>query len=316
MFKETNRLNEFQLIQKYFNGKDLAFKHDNVVKGIGDDCCIIKLEDSMQLVMSLDTLVQDVHFPKHAAAFDIATRALSVSISDLAAMGADPVGFTLGITLPSADETWIKEFCRGLSSVAQEFHMPLIGGDTTKGPCLVLSLQVHGEIKEGKALTRSGALAGHKVYVSGNMGDGAGALPFALNSTKAFEAGSYFHQAFYRPLAQVEFAKTILNHASSCLDVSDGLLQDAGHICQASNVGMNIKSKLVPLSAELLKEYGASKALAYALTGGDDYQLLYTAKHCDKGICIGEVIAGEGVLLDGVALSENQNIQQSGFQHF
>ena len=316
MCKETNRLNEFQLIQQYFNAQDLAFKHDNVVKGIGDDCCTVKLDENQQLVMSLDTLVQDVHFPKHAKAFDIATRALSVSISDLAAMGASPLGFTLGITLPNADEAWIQEFCRGLSVVAQEFNLPLIGGDTTKGPCLVLSVQVHGTIKAGAALTRSGALVGHKVYVSGNMGDGAGALPFALDNTKTFEGGSHFHQAFYRPLAQIEFAKTILDHASSCLDVSDGLLQDAGHICQASNVAMNIKSDLVPLSAELLKEYGAKKALSYALTGGDDYQLLYTAKHCDKGIYIGEVVEGDGVLLDCEALSQNPKIQQAGFQHF
>ena len=159
-------MNEFQIIQQYFNAQELAFKHDNVVKGIGDDCCIVKLETAQQLVMSLDTLVQDVHFPKHAAAFDIATRALSVSISDLAAMGAVPVGFTLGITLPNADEIWIKEFCRGLADVAQQFQIPLIGGDTTKGPCLVLSLQVHGVIEKGKALTRSGAMVGDKISVS------------------------------------------------------------------------------------------------------------------------------------------------------
>lgn len=309
-------MNEFQIIQQYFNAKDLAFKHDNVVKGIGDDCCIVKLETAQQLVMSLDTLVQDVHFPKHAAAFDIATRALSVSISDLAAMGATPVGFTLGITLPNADEIWIKEFCRGLADVAQQFQIPLIGGDTTKGPCLVLSLQVHGVVEQGKALTRSGAMVGDKIYVSGVMGDGGGALPFALDAQIKFESDDYFHQAFYRPLAQIEFGKTIAPYASSCLDVSDGLLQDAGHICQASNVAMNIQSDLIPLSAELLKEYGAEQALSYALTGGDDYQLLYTAPHCEKGICIGEVVEGGAVLLDGESLGDSQKITQTGFQHF
>jgi len=309
-------VNEFQLIQQYFNASNLAFDQDNVVKGIGDDCCILKLEDNQQFVMSLDTLVEDVHFPKHASAFDIATRALSVSLSDLAAMGASPVAFTLGITLPNADETWIKEFCEGLSAVAMEFNMPLIGGDTTKGPCLVLSLQVHGVVEQGKALTRSGAKVGHNVYVSGPMGDGAGALPFALDSTKIFEPGGYFHQAFYRPLAQVEFGKSISAYASSCLDVSDGLLQDAGHICQASHLAMNIQSDLIPLSAELLEEHGAEKSLTYALTGGDDYQLLYTAQHCEKGICIGEVKEGDGVYLDGEILSKSQRIKQAGFQHF
>ena len=202
--------------------------------------------------MSIDTLVEDVHFPKHAAAFDIATRALSVSLSDLAAMGASPVGFTLAITLPKqlASESWISDFSKGLAFMAQKFQCPLIGGDTTQGPALVLSLQVHGTVERGKSLKRSGAQVGDKVYVSGPLGNGAGALPLVLETDFTATKNEFFHNAFYKPLPQIKFGQSILNHATSALDISDGLMQDLMHIGKASQVSMDIQSSLLPLADE------------------------------------------------------------------
>lgn len=306
-------MNEFELIQYYFNASNLAFQQDNVTLGIGDDCCVLDIKPDYELVLSIDTLVEDVHFPKHAQPYDIATRALCVSLSDLAAMCVTPIGFTLAITLPKtlATESWMSEFANGLSFIAQKFNCPLIGGDTTKGPALVLSLQVHGQVQKGTSLKRSGAQVGDKVYVSGPLGNGAGALSFVLEQSEIKE--KFFHNAFYQPLPKIEFGQKILNTASSGLDVSDGLLQDLGHICKASGVSINIDSKTIPLADQLIDAYGKEKALEFALSGGDDYQLAYTAKHCDQGIEIGEVLSSaeqQEVLLDG------NEYEAKGFQHF
>jgi len=300
-------VNEFQLIKRFFQQPNLAFSNAYLRQGIGDDCATFNIPSEYDLHLSLDTLVEGVHFPFHANPFDIATRSIAVSISDLAAMAAVPIGFTLGITLPSKDEAWLKHFSDGLAQAAEFYQCPLIGGDTTKGPSLVISLQVHGITKAGEGLKRSGAHVGDKVYVSSNLGDGAGALPLVLKEPRL---NTGLAEEFYKPIAQIEFSQKIKDHATSCLDVSDGLIQDLNHICTASNVGMNINPDLIPLSQLLVETYGSEQALKYALTGGDDYQLAYTAKHCDHGICIGEVIAGGRVNVLGV------DIIEGGFQHF
>ena len=300
-------MNEFQLIKQFFQQPNLAFSNAYLRQGIGDDCATYNIPSDYDLHLSLDTLVEGVHFPHHANPFDIATRAVAVSISDLAAMAAIPVGFTLGITLPSKDENWLKQFSDGLAHAAQIYQCPLIGGDTTKGPSLVMSLQVHGITKKGEGLKRSGAQVGDKVYVSNTLGDGAGALPLVL---KEPSLNTGLAKQFYHPIAQIEFAQTIKSYASSCLDISDGLVQDLNHICRASHVGMDINPDLIPLSQLLVETYGREQALKYALTGGDDYQLAYTAKHCEYGICIGEVIQGSAVHVVGMS------VKNTGFQHF
>ncbi len=300
-------MKEFELIERYFKQKKLAWLNDYISLGIGDDCAVLDIPSDMQLCLSMDTLVGDVHFPKHAKPFDIATRALCVTLSDLAAMGSTPVGFTLAITLPQAEEAWLKQFSDGLIEIAQQFQCPLMGGDTTKGPVLVISIQVHGVVKKGMALMRSGACVGDKVYVSGNMGDGGGALPLVLKDSKS---SNDLAKHFWKPLPQIELGKKLIGNASACLDVSDGLVQDLNHICRNSQVAMDIDSNLIPLSNFLLEKYEREAALKYALTGGDDYQLAYTAKHSDKGICIGEVVKGEGVKVAGFETNKK------GFQHF
>lgn len=300
-------MNEFQLIQTYFNRADLAFPHPHIIESIGDDCAELSIPSGQNLVTSIDTLVEAVHFPKGANPYDIATRSLCVSLSDLAAMGAMPIGFTLAITLPSLEESWIKEFSSGLAEIAKQFQCPLFGGDTTKGPLLVISIQVHGSVSKGYSLKRSGAQVGDKVYVTGNLGDGAGALPLVLENPQLNKG---LAQQFYKPLPQIQYAQSVAEYASSGLDISDGLIQDLGHICKASNVGMKLHSKLIPLSDLLIETYGRSQALQYALSGGDDYQLAYTSTECDKGICIGEVVEGDRVIVNGSEPS------LKGYQHF
>ncbi|GAA6135554.1 thiamine-phosphate kinase [Oceaniserpentilla sp. 4NH20-0058] len=300
-------MNEFQLIKQYFQQTALAFSNEYASQGIGDDCASILIPSDYELQFSIDTLVEGVHFPKNANPFDIATRAVAVSISDLAAMAATPIGFTLAITLPELNEVWLKSFSEGLTQAAQFYQCPLMGGDTTKGPNLVISLQVHGVTKKGESLKRSGAKTGDNVYVSGPLGDGAGALSLVLENPRL---NTGLAKQFYSPLAQVEFAQTIKTYATSCLDISDGLVQDLNHLCTSGTVGMKINPADIPLSDLLVATYGKEQALQYALEGGDDYQLAYTAKHCEHGICIGEVLKGNVVQVNGM------EVKAGGYQHF
>ncbi len=300
-------MNEFQLIQHYFKQASLSFSHNNVIQGIGDDCAELDLLKNHTLHISIDTLVEDVHFPKHANPYDIATRSLCVSLSDLAAAGAKPMAFTLAITLPSIEQDWLSEFSRGLADIAQQFQCPLIGGDTTKGDALIITIQVHGQCPKGSSLKRGGAKVGDKVYVSDVLGDGAGALKQVLSNPHKTD-GLAAH--YYCPLPKIEYGIALRSTATSCLDVSDGLVQDLNHICTASQVGMLINSQDIPVSDLLIKTVGKSAAIQFALSGGDDYQLAYTAPDCDKGICIGKVVVGDQVLVDGAVP------RQKGFQHF
>ena len=300
-------MKEFELIARYFQQPTLSWCNEIISTSIGDDCAVLNIPDDQELCVSMDTLVEDVHFPKQANPYDIATRALCVTLSDLAAMGATPIGFTLAITLPSANEAWLKSFSDGLIEIAQKYQCSLMGGDTTKGPVLVISIQVHGIVKKGCALKRSDACVGDKVYVSGNIGDGAGALPFVLQDPCL---QTELTARYYKPFPQVEYGQSLIGVASACLDISDGLIQDLNHICKSSSVGMMIDSRKIPLSEALLQEYSKHQALEYALIGGDDYQLAYTAKHCVKGLCIGEVVSGSEVLVPG------REAKKNGFQHF
>ena len=305
-------MKEFELIERYFQQKELAWCNQYISLGIGDDCAILDLPVGQQMCLSMDTLVEDVHFPKHAQPFDIASRALCVTLSDLAAMGAKPIGFTLAITLPQAEDSWLADFSRGLLTLAQQYQCPLMGGDTTRGPLLVISIQVHGVVAKGSALTRGGARVGDKVYVSGNLGDGAGALPLVLAdpALKNAESRSPLTQHFYRPPPQIEFGQGLIGVASACLDVSDGLVQDLNHICKQSAVGIELNAEHIPLSAALVQRYGKAQALQYALTGGDDYQLAYSARHCERGIYVGDVVTGSEVSVNGCEYG------RAGFQHF
>ena len=317
-------LGEFELIRHYFAAASCAQAGEGVALGIGDDCALLQVPPGEQLAISTDTLVAGVHFPESADPFLLGQRALGVSVSDLAAMGAAPVGFTLALTLPSAESDWLQSFARGLDRMAQHCAIRLIGGDTTRGP-LSLTLTVFGRVPMSMALTRKGAQVGDLLCVGGELGDAAGALPLVLGQRQAEPAVAEALLArYWSPMPQLDLGLALRGKATAALDISDGLLADCGHIAAASGVALLIEQAQVPISAALLAFAGATAARQCALSGGDDYRLAFTlpaAYLADLQQAgwpvrvIGRVVAGQGVtLLD----SQGQPVQlpRSGYQHF
>ena len=314
-------LGEFEIIQRYFR-RDTN-KTQSIVHGVGDDCAIVKIPKDKQLVMSIDTLVSGVHFLDDAEPKLIGARALSIALSDLAAMGAEPLCFTLALTLPQADEYWLKNFSEGLWDIAEAYDCPLVGGDTTRGP-LTISIQVHGLITTGKQLLRSGACVGDAIYVTGYLGDGAAALATIKNTLSVSDSSAkYFHSHYYSPSARIAEGRELIGIANAAIDISDGLLADLQHICTASHVGAQIDINALPLSPAMKDDVPEAFWHNWAATGGDDYQLCFTVppnlekqlgnlKHVTK---IGKVIS-EGQRV--VCKKDGQVIEMKdlGYQHF
>ncbi|MFV8781334.1 thiamine-phosphate kinase [Microbulbifer sp. SA54] len=312
---------EFELIQEYFlsqfSGSDPAA---GVELGIGDDCALLIPPPGKMLATSVDTLVAGVHFPADADPYRIASRALRVNLSDLAAMNAEPLWFTLALTLPQSDAAWLDSFARGLVDTARQFNITLVGGDTTKGP-LSITIQVTGAT--GQPLRRSGAGEGDLVYVSHSLGAAAAALPLILGET----AGSSEQQqqadaAYYFPEPQFELVRQMGVFASAALDISDGLLADLGHICSASQLGAEIDLGQLPIAA-LAQAAGTERALQLAAAGGDDYQLCFTVPERHQAAlaqlqlpitAIGKMTADNGVRC--TYGGQPWLPQQTGYQHF
>lgn len=268
-------MEEFSLIQKYFAQPNEQATQNNtaLVLGIGDDCAIIRAQAEQDMVFSIDTMVAGVHFPKDAAAADIAWRLLGAAVSDLAAMGAVPSCFTLALTIPELQSVWLAEFSENLAAAANQYGITLAGGDTTKGP-LTLSVQAHGFVSRGKALLRSTANVGDYICVSGSLGDSRAGL--AQLAKKDFNSEQqYLLNRYYRPIPRISTGLFIKDYASACIDISDGLLADLHHILQKSAVSAQIDSQLLPLSAPLLS-VAAESAIQWALSGGEDFELLFT----------------------------------------
>ncbi|GLS27885.1 thiamine-phosphate kinase [Marinibactrum halimedae] len=316
---------EFQLIQEYFAKELSAF---GVNLGIGDDCALLTVPEGRQLAVSMDTLVGGVHFPKNADPELIAERAVRVCVSDLAAMGAEPLWFTLGLTMPSSESNWLSGFSRGLFKAASEYNISLVGGDTTSGP-LAITLQVHGSVLPDKALQRCNARVGDVIFVTGNLGDGAAALAVIK---KEFEVGksafAYLMSRYYTPKARIREGQLLTKIGHAAIDVSDGLLADLGHICKASGVAAVIEAERLPISDPVKKLCDPDTAMTWALTGGDDYELCFTippsrlrvfedlqAKYNFDCTAIGEIVSGDGVS----CLSEGRVVlppKSAGYEHF
>ena len=329
-------LGEFELIRRYFAVPELSFAHADVVTGVGDDGAILTLPPGFQLVMSMDTLNESIHFPVNADPFLLAQRCLLVNLSDLAAMGAQPVAFTLAISLPSADESWLAAFSRGLTKIAQAHHCPLIGGDTTRGP-LSITISVHGKVPAGKALLRSGASAGDAVYVTGDLGDAAAALWWLLDDARLDRSAldtrdiDALQQAFYQPDARVDVGIALRGLASAALDISDGLASDLQHILEASAcpaLGAVIEADALPLSGTFRRCIPVTEQVALALTGGDDYELCVAvpvAKEIAaiaalKGLGmrftrIGYIDEGEGIRIQ-TSSGQQHSLSLKGYNHF
>jgi thiamine-monophosphate kinase len=329
-------MREFELIQQFFQHEqaDLLLEEKaqaSVALGIGDDCALLQLPANKQLALTVDTLVADVHFPADAKPEDIAERALRTNLSDLAAMGADPLWFTLALTLPKnsiyVSEEWLRGFSRGLFRTANHYEIVLVGGDTTSGP-LNITIQAMGAVDPHHALRRDGASVGDFVCVTNYVGDGAAALAVIQQRLKLTESHEhYLRERFYRPAPCLIEAGLLRSIASAALDISDGLVADLNHICEASDLGAVIDVENLPLSPALLSVNDLQQARKWALSGGDDYELCFTvppekmpelamliAQEKIKASVIGEIIAGRGVHceLEG----EAYELDSAGYQHF
>lgn len=297
-------MNEFELIARYF--KRAQSQHPRLVLGVGDDGALLQPAAGMQLVVSTDTLVSGVHFFADVAPAHLGHKALAVNLSDMAAMGAQPIAFTLALTLPQIDEPWLAEFARGLWALADAHGCALIGGDTTRGP-LAISITVLGELPAGAALLRSGAKAGEGIYVSGTatdcIGQARAGLELAQGHTRMapLDMADAAHAAarLELPSPRVALGLALRGLASSCLDLSDGLVGDLQHILQASQVGAVLDLAALQQLAQqrpVLCNLNAQAQERCMLSGGDDYELLFTAP--DQAVAaLREAAAASGTVL-------------------
>lgn len=264
-------LGEFDLIHRYFSRPVRR-----AALGIGDDCALFAPGPGMQLATSSDMLVEGRHFVSTVAPERLGHKALAVNLSDLAACGAQPLAFTLAFSLPRADEAFIAGFARGLFALAEAHDCELVGGDTTQGP-LNICITAFGEVPVGQALLRSGARAGDDIWVSGTPGDARLALE-VLRGTHTL-SGDAFEQvrtAMEQPQPRVALGVALRGVATSAIDVSDGLLGDLGHILRRSDVGATVEADAVPRSAVLAAQPQSLQRVC-TLSGGDDYELVFTA---------------------------------------
>ena len=272
-------MTEFDLIARYFTRpvKKAAL-------GVGDDCAIINSSPGMQLAISSDMLVEGQHFFSDVSPYSLGHKALAVNLSDLAACGATPVGFTLALALPRVDEAWLQEFSSGLWALADAHGCELLGGDTTQGP-LNICITVFGEIPRGKALLRSGAQVDDDIYVSGMLGDARLALDALQGKIELpREILAQARQRLELPTPRVALGTALRGVATSSIDISDGLVGDLGHILKASGVGAqidtNITMNLIAACTRIdwIKgQFNAEKQLQMVLSGGDDYELAFTS---------------------------------------
>jgi len=317
-------MGEFELIRHYFAAAPCAQGGEGVALGIGDDCALLAVPSGEQLAVSTDTLVAGVHFPDPCDPFLLGQRSLAVAVSDLAAMGAKPFAFTLALTLPTVTADWLQAYAHGLSQMAQACGVALVGGDTTRGP-LSLTMTVFGRVPAGQALTRSGAQPGDLLCVGGELGNAAGALPLVLGQRSAEpEVAGPLLAHYWSPQPQIDLGLALRGKASAAMDISDGLLADCGHIAQASDVALTVERDRLPLSNALVALLGQPGAQQAALSGGDDYVLLFTLPPVRLSALlaegwpihvVGKVSAGQGVMLAD-SLGRDITPQIRGYQHF
>ncbi|MFT5933805.1 MAG: thiamine-monophosphate kinase [Hydrogenophaga sp.] len=320
---------EFVLIARHFSRPGVALP-SAVVLGVGDDCALLQPTPGHQLAISSDMLVEGRHFFPNTDPESLGHKALAVNLSDLAAMGARPLGFTLALALPTVDDAWLAAFVRGLFALSDAHACPLVGGDTTRGP-LNICITVFGEVIPGHALRRDTAQAGDDLWLSGRTGEARLALAHRLGEpwAGAIEPGDWaLAQArMDRPTPQLALGCALVGVAHAALDVSDGLAGDLGHILRASGLGAEIDWTALPL-APALASLPLAQQQECVLHGGDDYELLVTAAPAAREQMqaaakasgaqlqrIGRLLATPGLhLID--AQGQRQPLAMRGHDHF
>ena len=301
-----------------------VFQHLNI---LAPGLYYIHLQQNQNIVVTTDTLVAGVHFPHQTDAKAIGHKAVAVNLSDIAAMGAKPSWLSLAITLPEVNELWIKDFCAGVFELCDFYNVELIGGDTTQGP-LSITITAQGITPQDSYLKRSGAKAGDWLYVTGELGDAALALQHITGKVDIeAQAFKVIRTKLDYPKPRVLAGQMLREYASSAIDLSDGLVADLGHLCQASNVGANLVLDALPLSTIMRDSLLQDDAIKLALSGGDDYELLFTVSEDNKvGMetamshagtpvsCIGQLNASHTITttLNNKPIS----INTEGFEHF
>lgn len=344
---------EFDLIENYFSPLSQGFASVDV--GIGDDGAVLNVPEQHQLVVVTDTLVAGVHFPVETLAYDIAWKALAVNLSDLAAMGAEPACYSLALTLPNYDAIWLQKFSEGLRDLSTKFKIPLVGGDTTKGP-LTITITAQGWIPNQQAVLRSGAQEGNLICVTNTLGEGALGLKLALAPEKERVLPFLSKQekeralnALNRPMPQLAISTDLRGLVNSAIDISDGLLADLAHMLKQSSrahlkdrggknlnassaavLGAEIELTQLPLSSGVLRYIEQTKDWALPLSGGDDYQLCLTVSPKNmtqlmerlnvKGISlsvIGKVVVTHsGITCLNQGVVHNIGGGEKGYSHF
>jgi len=314
-------LSEFELIRRFFANSGL--RRTDVSLGVGDDCAVLNMPTGKELVVSIDTLVEGVHFFKDSDPEALGHKSLAVNLSDLAAMGAEPAWVTMALTLPSVDEGWLEAFCRGFAQLAAAHNVQLIGGDTTRG-ALNISIQAHGFVDPGAALRRDGARSGDLVYVTGSLGDAG----LALQGAGRMNVPPAIQLRLDRPIPRIAAGQALVGLANSAIDISDGLLSDLGHICDASGVGATLYVEDLPCSEAVRDYIVLNNDWALPLSAGDDYELCITvpaekqaeveqiAMDFECGLTkIGRIEAQSGIRC---LAADHQELQQisSGYEHF
>mgnify|MGYP005810327841 CR=1 FL=1 len=318
-------MDEFSLIDEFFRAT--AFRREDVTLGIGDDAALLRVPPGAELVAALDTLVAGRHFPPDFPPGAIGYRAAAVNLSDFAAMGAEPRWALLGLTLPAADRAWLTPFAGGLAAALGAARVALVGGDTTRGP-LTVTVQLLGTVPAGTALRRDRARPGDAVLVSGAPGEAAGGLACWPRRGEASDAMQTLLGRFLRPTPRLALGRMLAALATSCIDVSDGLLADLGHIAAASGCGAVVEWAALPVSAALVAVMGEARARELAAAGGDDYELCFTCPAARVAALeeaaaalgvpvtrIGVMRAGEGVVIrdpDG----HERTPAATGYRHF
>lgn len=261
---------EFDIIARI---RQRAASRDDVIVGIGDDAAILSVPPDRQLVVAMDTLNAGVHFPAETAPADIGWKSLAVNLSDLAAMAATPTWCTLSLSLPQSDAVWLDGFLDGFLELAARHGVALVGGDTTRGP-LSVCVTAHGFIDPHGALLRSGACVGDDVWITGTLGDAAAAL-------RQWQSHRPIHPVLRarldRPTPRVDAGLALAGIAHACIDISDGLLADLGHVCRASRVGAELDIDALPASEALIAAFDPGTRRELQVAGGDDYELCFTA---------------------------------------